>query len=112
REVDAPRGATTRATFGFLFFAPCRHQLDFSPTTRTVSSVRAVGSPLLVWVEDVVFVLHRRMARESALGAAAIGCERVGRGVIVEWSVAPSATVRKSPAVLLHEVGGFQRVGH
>ena len=51
------------------------------------------------------------MAGMPAIGAA-VGRERVGRRVIVEQGVSPSAAGRKSRAILFDEENVFQSVRH
>jgi hypothetical protein len=52
------------------------------------------------------------MARVPAIGAASIGRERVGRGVIVELGVSPSAGGRKSLAIPRDEINIMLGVRH
>src|SRR5271170_4276921 len=79
------------------------------------------ASPVPVIRENVVFCLHCRVAREPAFGVGPLrwlvlqraGRERIGRCVIVERAVAPSAAVREPLAVLDHQInvmlGTWQR---
>src|SRR5271155_4518363 len=84
----------------------------FSLCTRTTRTVCLYASPVPVIGENVIFCLHCRVAREPALGVVPLrwlvfqgaGRERVGRCVIVERAVPPSATVREPLAVLHHEI--------
>jgi hypothetical protein len=92
----------------------CRHK-----RTSSISSSQAGGaipgplrSPPRVRRENVVFCRHYRMARVPTVGAAPIGRERVGRGVIVKLGVSPSAGVRKSFAIPLDEINVMQGVRH
>src|SRR6185369_5566561 len=72
----------------------------------------ADDSPLPVFRENVVAVLHYRVARESALGVVPLRWivshggrhERIGRGVVLERRPSPAAAVRESLAVLHHEI--------
>src|SRR6476660_2790736 len=69
-------------------------------------------SPLSVFGENVVAVLHHRVAREPALRVVFLrrtarcsgGLKRIGRRVIVERAPSPSAAVGKPLAVLHHEI--------
>src|SRR5262245_25955473 len=69
-------------------------------------------SPRRVLRENVIAVLHQRVAREPAFGVVTLrrlvsrGCGRecVGRGVIVERAPSPSAAVYEPLAVLHHEI--------
>src|SRR5580692_7000002 len=71
------------------------------------------GSALLVWMEDVVFRLHRRVARVSAVREAfGIGGELVRCRVVVEHRVSPPAAFRKSLAILFHHESLGKDVGH
>src|SRR6266403_686674 len=77
-------------------------------------------SPLGVLCENVILLLHCRVAREPALGVAPLrrlvlqcaGPERIGRGVILELAISPSAAVREPLAILLHEINVMQGAGH
>src|SRR3977135_2586140 len=66
--------------------------------------------PLRVRCKHVVFFRHDRMAREPAIGAASIGLERIGRGVIVKLGVSPVAAFWKSLAIPDHEIDVMQGV--
>src|SRR5258708_26723802 len=69
-------------------------------------------SPLSVLRENVVAVLHHRVARDPALRVVFLrrvvrysgGLKRIGRRVIVESAPSPSAAVREPLAVLHHEI--------
>src|SRR6266481_6875603 len=69
-------------------------------------------SPLSVLRENVVAVLHHRVAREPALRVVFLrrivrdsgGLKRIGRRVIAERAPSPSAAVREPLAVLHHEI--------
>src|SRR5580658_2805515 len=64
-------------------------------------------------MEDIVLRLHWRMARISAVRRTfGIGRELIGRGVVVEHRVAPSAAFRKSLAVLFHHESLGKDVWH
>src|SRR5262245_32340472 len=67
-------------------------------------------SPLPVCRENVILFLHDRVARIPAVGPGSLRRERVGRAVIVELGVSPSAAVREALAVLHHEVDVMQDV--
>src|SRR5262245_11554095 len=77
-------------------------------------------SPFAVLRNNVVPVLHSRVAREPALGVVPLrwvvsygaGRERLGRGVIREHGPSPSAAVRKPPAILHHEIHIMQGPWH
>src|SRR4029079_10083060 len=69
-------------------------------------------SPLRVRGENVILCLHYRMSREPAVGAATIGLERIGRGVIVKLGVSPVAALGKSLAIPDHEIDVMQGVRH
>jgi len=78
--------------------------LDFSGTA---------SSTFLVWVEDVVLRLHRRMTRVAAIREAfGIGRELIRCGFVVEHRVSPAATFRKSLAVLFHDESLAEDVWH
>src|SRR5262245_32391755 len=69
-------------------------------------------SPLPVLRENVVAILHHRVARKPALRVVFLrrivrfsgGPKRVRRRVILERAPSPSATVREPLAVLHHEI--------
>ena len=69
-------------------------------------------SPLSILRENVVAVLHHRVACEPALRVVFLRrivryggrLERIGRRVIVERAPSPSAAVREPLAVLHHEI--------
>src|ERR1700724_3071137 len=77
-------------------------------------------SPLGVLRENVVLLLHYRVAREPALGVVPLrrlirrcaGPERIGRGVILELAISPSAAVREPLAILHHEINVMEGAGH
>src|SRR5260370_5319464 len=77
-------------------------------------------SPLGVLRENVVLLLHYRVAREPALGVVPLRrlvrrCaepERIGRGVILKLAISPSAAVREPLVILHHEVNVMQSAGH
>src|SRR5579872_3056080 len=76
------------------------------------SSIMA-ASPLLIRVEDIVLRLHDRMARVSTVNdTVLVRRKRIGRGVVVERHVSPSAGGRKTLAVLLDEEEVLQAGGH
>jgi len=60
-------------------------------------------SPPGIRRENVVLCFDRRMACVTACAVAAKGRQRVGRCIILKLSVAPSARVLESPAILLDE---------
>src|SRR6478736_2951659 len=70
------------------------------------------ASPVPVLRENVIEVLHHRVAREPALRVVSLrrigrlsgGAERIGRRVILERAPSPAAAVRKPLAVLHHEI--------
>src|SRR5208337_4689141 len=76
--------------------------------------------PFRVGGEDVVLRLHDRVAGEPALGVVLLrrrvrsvaGPEGLGRGIILEFGISPSAAIRKPFAVLHHEVDVVQPSGH
>src|SRR4029077_12685086 len=70
------------------------------------------GSPRLIGMEDVVLALHRHMAYVSAVGFGLVGRHRAGRDVMVEDRVSPTAGIRKSLAVLLHEKSLCRGIRH
>src|SRR6202008_3429558 len=71
------------------------------------------GSTLLVGVKDVILWLHFDMTDVPARGCAAFIRRVSGRcRIIVKLSVPPSAALRKSLAVLLHEEKVSQRIRH
>src|SRR6266852_4943353 len=77
-------------------------------------------SPLGVLRENVVLVLHYRVAREPALGVVSLrrsvrpGArpERIGRGVILKLAISPSAAVREPLAILHHEINVMEGAGY
>src|SRR3984893_3763416 len=77
-------------------------------------------SPLGVLRENVVLLLHYRVAREPALGVVPLrrlirqcaGPERIGRGVILERRPSPSSAVREPLAILHHEINVMEGAGH
>src|SRR5579883_699480 len=79
-------------------------------------SVRFCRLSLPVLGKNVVSILRRRVARVAALCVIALGrfagciaCfKRSGRLVVFEYGVTPTAAVRKSLAVLLHEIDVLQ----
>src|ERR1035438_9933258 len=87
-----------------------------SPERATAFSTQELSahtaSPVPVIRENVIFCLHCRVAREPALRIAPLrwlvfqggGRERIGRRVILERAVTPSAAVREPLAVLQHEI--------
>ena len=78
------------------------------------------GSAPPVLREDIVSVLHDRVAPEPALGVVPLrrhvghvgGHELTGRGVVLERTPSSSTAVREPLAVLHHEVDVMQRPGH
>jgi hypothetical protein len=73
------------------------------PVQWLPNKVKSVtGSPVPVLRENVIAVLHYRMARESALGVVSLrrifrliaGPKSIGRRVILERGPPPSAAVR------------------
>src|SRR5438034_969231 len=85
------------------------HHYSAQSLRPSVNTIRY--SPLSVIRENVVAVLHHRVAREPALRVVFLrrivrcsgGLKRIGRGVIVELGPSPSAAVREPLAVLHHE---------
>src|ERR1051325_3808621 len=79
-----------------------------------------LASPAPVIRENVVSGLRSGVAREPALGIVPLrrranrgpGCERIGRGIVIEHGVSPSAAVRESLAVFDHEVHVDQVARH
>src|SRR5260370_7567978 len=77
-------------------------------------------SPLWVLRENVVLLLHYRVAREPALGVVPLrrlirrcaGPERIGRGVILKLGISPSAAVREPLAILPHEITVINATAH
>src|SRR5580698_1122385 len=87
----------------------------FSSTPRTYPLVRAgpAVSPHLVRMKDVILRLDGHMTSPPApRGTGFIHRESRRRRVIIKLRIPPSAGVRKSLAVLLHEEEVCQRVGH
>src|SRR3954465_11235421 len=83
--------------------------------TGALSDEAALDLPLRICRENVVLRLHCCMTRDPALGVTdvfLIRRERVGRGVIAQLSVSPSATVRESLAILRDETNAVQGVRH
>src|SRR5262249_30639509 len=76
------------------------------------SLMRPICSPLSVIRENVISLLHYRVAREPALSVVrlrwlvSLGArpKSIGRGVKNEHSPPPSATIGKPLAVLHHEI--------
>src|SRR6266481_1611246 len=91
---------------------PCAdiHHYSAQSLRPSVNTIRY--SPLSVLRENVVKVLHHRVAREPALRVVFLrrivrysgGLKRIGRRVIVERTPSPSAAVREHLAVLHHEI--------
>src|SRR4051795_1575050 len=83
--------------------------------TGALSEEAALDLPLRICRENVVLRLNCRMARDPALGVTdvfLIRRERVGRGVIAQLGISPSAAVRESLAILLDETNAVQGVRH
>jgi hypothetical protein len=87
------------------------HHYSAQSLRPSVNTIRY--SPLSVIRENVVAVLHHRVAREPALRVVFLrrivrgsgGLKRIGRRVIIELGPSPSAAVREPRAVLHHESG-------
>ena len=70
------------------------------------------GSPLLVVRKNVISRLRFRVTREPALGVVPLrrgashraGLECIGRGIVIEYGISPSAAVPEPLAILHHEV--------
>src|ERR1700733_15880426 len=73
-------------------------------------TIRCSAVPVLG--ENVIACLHHRVARVTALGVARLRrtvsqitrSERIGRSVILELGISPSAAVGEPLAVLQHEI--------
>jgi len=89
-------------------------------TPESQSRLLIRGSPLPVLGKNVVSRLRSRVARGPALGVVPLrrrascgaGLESIGRGVVIEHGISPSAAVREPLAVLLHEVHVQQVARH
>src|ERR1700722_2643488 len=77
-------------------------------------------SPLGKLRENVVLLLHYRVAGGSALGVVRLRrliCQRarpkcIGRGIILKLAIAPAAAVREPLAILHHEINVMERIRH
>jgi hypothetical protein len=111
RLAGLPRGRRWRAHQ----LAPFYRKLGVA---RDSDTSRNSTSPLRVPRENIVLLLHYRMAPEPALGTVPLrrlilkcaGPERVGRGVILKLGISPSAAVCEPLAILRHEINVMQGV--
>ncbi len=83
-------------------------------TTPGYSNVRSTIRPTLphlVWMEDVILRLHRRMACISAIReACGVGSKLARCGFIIEHRVSPAPRPWKPLAVLFHDEHLFENV--